>query len=921
MTRKEYRQLIKKYKQAAKEKYKKLTLERRKRLKLPISEQIELLKKDRKQRKAWKRRIRSIEDTAERRSQKKGYRKFRRLQHRKYKIAIIVAVVLFVGYWCGVWYYTATRPLTPAQQSARAQSEAVARKAMDEGMVLLRNENQTLPLKQKRVSVFGVGSVRPVYGGGGAGGIAAGSSDSLYTAFDQSGIQYSKPLYNLYSNYAATGKASTAEYKQLGKSLLDTLLPSISGFLQSTPKEMPASELSDDVMNQAAAASDTAIYVLPRTGTETIDLKVDELRLSDNERQTLQKLDKAFKHIVVIANTTNTMELGFVEEFSHIDSVLWVGAPGELGFRSVANALTGEVTPSGKLTDTYTYNLESNPAVVNTGNFQYRDKDGNAVRRYFENNQESIYVGYRYYEIFLSEEEYAKTVQYPFGYGLSYTTFNWSVQSTKADAHEITATIKVTNTGAYAGKDVVELYYTSPFTQGAIDKSTIALGGFAKTKQLQPGESDTVTVTFSTDSMASYDDQTARSWVLDKGDYLIKVGHDVHHIMHTFTYTQPSTKVIKTDNTTGATVTNQFDDVRGDITYLSRSNPTDTMPTKPSDKDYILPDSVVQADYRHIVKNQNIPTTGAKNNILLKDLKDLSYDDAKWQAFLDQLTDKELVSLAGNGGYWTIPIKRLGIPKTTMYDGPASIRSFLGAWSTVAYPVPVVYASTWNTPLVEEIGAAMGNEAKSFNVDAVYAPSLNMHRSPLGGRNFEYFSEDPLVAGKMGAAYTRGIQSTGRVAVMKHFVANDQETNRANYGLYVWTTEQSLREIYLKPFELAVKEGGAHGAMSAFNRVGTTWAGGSKALLTNVLRDEWGFKGFVITDAGVAGQGDHFDALQATEAGNDLMLAFLIDTPGDNTYEKQLKQYLKEDRAGTLVALRSAAHNICYYILQTDKLE
>lgn len=913
--------MVKRYKTEAKKKYKKLKQTQRKRLKLPLSRQIELLKKDRQQRKAWKRRITSVEDKQERKAQKKGYKKFRKLQHRKYKIAIAVILVLFVGYWGGKWYYTATRPLTAAQQAARSQSEIVARKTMDEGMVLLRNENQTLPLKQKQVSVFGVGSVRPVYGGGGAGGIASGSTNSLYAALDKAGIQYDKTLYNLYSNYAATGKASTKEYKQPGKSLLDTLLPSIAGFLQSTPKEMSASELSDDIISQASANSDTAMYVLPRAGMEAIDFKVDELRLSDNERKTLERLDKAFKHIILIVNTTNTMELGFVEDFAHIDSVLWVGAPGELGTHSIAKALKGEVTPSGKLTDTYTYNIESNPAVANTGNFQYHDKDGSLVRRYFENNQESIYVGYRYYETFLSNEDYKKTVQYPFGYGLSYTSFNWTVQSTKADSKEITATVKVTNTGSYAGKDVVELYYTPPFTQGGLEKSAIELGGFAKTKLLQPGESDVLTITFSTDSMASYDDQTAKAWVLDKGDYHIKIGHDVHHMISTFTYTQPTTKTIKTDSSTGTEITNQFDNARGSITYLSRSNPTGTMPTKPTKEDYVLPDSVVQADYKHVTKNQAEPTTNATNNINLKDLKGLSYDDPKWQKFLDQFTDKELVELSGNGGYWSIPVTRLGVPKTTMYDGPASIRSFLGAWSTVAYPVPVVYASTWNAALVEEVGIAMGNEAKSFDVDAVYAPSLNMHRSPLGGRNFEYFSEDPLVAGKIGAAYIRGIQSTGRVAVMKHFVANDQETNRANYGLYVWTTEQSLREIYLKPFELAVKEGGAHGAMSSFNRVGAIWAGGNKALLTNVLRNEWGFRGFVITDAGVVGQGDHFDALQAAESGNDMILGFLIDTPGDNTYEKQLKKYLKEDRAGTLIALRNAAHNICYYILQTDKLE
>lgn len=367
-------------------------------------------------------------------------------------------------------------------------------------------------------------------------------------------------------------------------------------------------------------------------------------------------------------------------------------------------------------------------------------------------------------------------------------------------------------------------------------------------------------------------------------------------------------------------MTNRFDDSRGDLTYLSRSDPEATTPSAPSGDDYSLPEGLYDYDYVHKKSDAEVPTTGADNQIKLEDLKDLDYDDPKWDKFLDQFTDNELVSLAGNGGYWTIAIDRLGIPRTSMYDGPASIRSFIGSWASVAYPTPVNLSATWNDELAQEVGEAMGNEAQSYDIDAVYAPSLNLHRSPLGGRNFEYYSEDPLIAGKIGAAYTKGVQSTGTVAVMKHFAGNEQETNRANYGLYVWTTEQSLRELYLKPFKLAVKEGGANGAMSAFNRIGPIWAGGNKALLTDVLRTEWGFEGFVITDAGIAGQGDHFNALQAVEAGNDLMLYFLIDTPGDNTFEKQLKDYLKEDRAGTLQALRKSAHNICYYVLQTNKL-
>lgn len=295
-------------------------------------------------------------------------------------------------------------------------------------------------------------------------------------------------------------------------------------------------------------------------------------------------------------------------------------------------------------------------------------------------------------------------------------------------------------------------------------------------------------------------------------------------------------------------------------------------------------------------------------------------DDPRWQDFLDQLTEDELVELSGNGGYWSVGIDRLGVPATTMYDGPASIRDFIGHWATVAFPTPVVLASTWNDDLALEVGRAMGAEARSYGVDAVYGPSLDLHRSPLGGRNFEYFSEDPLLTGRIGAQYVSGLQSQGTVAVIKHFAGNVQETNRAAMGLYVWTTEQAWRELHLRPFEAAVKDGGAHGAMTAFNRIGTTWAGGSEALLTDVLRGEWGFEGFVITDAGIVGQGDHFDARQAVDAGNDMLLGLLVDLPGSGTYEEELASYLEQDRAGTLTALRESAHHILYYVLQTNRI-
>lgn len=919
MTYKEYRGLVKTYKQKAKAKYLALKKTRQERKGLSFTERRELRKKDRLVVARWKQRIVKVEDPRERRAQRKGYRYFRRLQRRKYVVTIWVIVILIPVTLFTWWYIVATRPLTDEQQSARQTSLLLARQVQEEGMVLLKNENQTLPLKTMKVNVFGTGAVTPIYGGGGAGGIAPNAVDSLYDSLSDAGITYNPALYNLYGNYAKDKKVSTDTYTPAGKTLLDTLLPSISSFVAPTPKEMPYSNVSPEILSQAREYSDTAVYVVSRAGMETVDFSAEQLRLTDDERATLEGMNRTFAHIIVLVNTTNAFELGFVDELPHIDSVLWVGGPGETGSHAIADVLKGSANPSGHLTDTYAYDLSSNPAVSNTGNFQYVDADGNAVRRYFQNNLEGVYVGYRYYETFVDDAVYDQVVQYPFGYGLSYSTFDWSLVSSQVSDGTVTATVSVTNTGERAGKDVVQLYYSAPFVSQGIEKPAVELGGYAKTKTLQPGESQQVTISFATDSMASYDDRDAKAWVLDGGTYRFFVGEDVHHPVAAFTHVQSERKVINKDAVTGHPITNRFDDARGDLTYLSRSHPSSTMPVAPTAEQLKLPEAVKNSDYEHQASNGAEPTTKAQYDIKLEDLKGLSYDDPKWQQFLDQFSEKELVELAGNGGYWSIAIDRLGVPKTRMYDGPASIRSFLGAWATVAYPTPVNLSATWNVDLAETVGRAMGEEAQAFKVDAVYAPSLNLHRSPLGGRNFEYYSEDPLVTGKTGAAYIRGLQSTGTIAVMKHFAGNEQETNRANYGLYVWGTEQSWRELYLRPFEIAVKEGGAHGAMSAFNRVGPTWAGGSRALLTDVLRNEWGFKGFVITDAGIAGQGDHFDALQAVEAGNDLMLGFLIDAPGDNTFEAQLKSYLKQDRAGTLTALRSAAHNICYYVLQTSK--
>ena len=921
MDHREYRRRVRQYRAEARQRFADLRERRRQRRGTTLTERLEARRAERAEISAWRAEIGVSEPRRERRARRKGFRTFRRRRNRWIKLTALGVVAALVAGVFGSWYHSATRPATQDQADAREHALGVADQVMAEGLVLLENDEDVLPLADREVSVFGMSAATPVYGGGGAGGISSVGARSLFAALDDAGLDYDETVRDVYANYDENGEASTEAYAEPEAGVVDELLPSLKGFFVTSPEEMPVEHLPETVLSGAREHADTAVYTVGRAGMEGRDFTPEDLRLTEDERATLELLDSTFEHVVVLVNSANAMELGFLEEYESVDAALWIGGPGETGMNAVARALTGEVNPSGRLTDTYAYDIDTHPAVLNTGAFEYTDDAGEPTGRHFTHHLEGIYAGYRYFETFVPEEEYEDVVQYPFGHGLSYTEFAWSGAEIETDEDTVTARVEVTNTGDSPGREVVQVYYDAPYVPGGIEKPATVLGGYAKTDELEPGGSQTVTVSFDTASMASYDDIDARAWVLDEGGYEIRLARDVHDTVDSATHDQPERVVIDTDPATGAEITNRFDDARGDLAYLSRGGAEETFPAAPGEDELRMPEGLLEADYAlETDPDATEPVTGADHGLRLADLKGAPMDDPRWQDFLDQLTEDELVELSGNGGYWSVGIDRLGVPATTMYDGPASIRDFIGHWATVAFPTPVVLASTWNDDLALEVGRAMGAEARSYGVDAVYGPSLDLHRSPLGGRNFEYFSEDPLLTGRIGAQYVSGLQSQGTVAVIKHFAGNVQETNRAAMGLYVWTTEQAWRELHLRPFEAAVKDGGAHGAMTAFNRIGTTWAGGSEALLTDVLRGEWGFEGFVITDAGIVGQGDHFDARQAVDAGNDMLLGLLVDLPGSGTYEEELASYLEQDRAGTLTALRESAHHILYYVLQTNRI-
>lgn len=550
---------------------------------------------------------------------------------------------------------------------------------------------------------------------------------------------------------------------------------------------------------------------------------------------------------------------------------------------------------------------------MNIGDFTYTGTEhenggmlGGVAPYKFMNYQEGIYVGYRYYETAAQDGyiNYEETVQYPFGYGLSYTTFEQKMGELSADGDSISVDVTVTNTGKVPGKEVVQLYYTPPYTKGGIEKSHVVLAAFDKTDVLKPGESQTLTLSFMKEDMASYDYKDAKAYVLEKGDYAIKLMKNSHDVIDQRTYKVKETVVNRESDLVEAT--NQFDDVAGDITYVSRADWEGTMP-KEKAKDQAPSKEVLKA-----LQNTKVETDPdaedivfKKHGLTLKDVKGLPYNDPKWEQLLEQLSIKDMEQLIGMSGWQSVRIGSVGKPEVLDVDGPAGLNGLINGTKGNQYTSAVVVGSTWNTELPEAFGEALGDEAYANKVSGIYGPAMNIHRTPFSGRNFEYYSEDALLSGKMGAAMVRGCNEKNVYTYIKHFALNDQETNAI--GGANWCNEQAMREIYLKPFELSVKEGESKAIMTTWSRIGATWAGASKPLLQNVLRDEWGFEGFVITDNAM--MGDFQNADQAIAAGNDMMLS------------STQKEITIDETAEGRQLMRKACHNILYVVANSNVLE
>lgn len=791
-------------------------------------------------------------------------------------------------------------------QTANDNAERVTKEIEGEGIVLLKNEEKTLPLKSQKINVFGWGSVSPIYVGSGSGGGNAADNITVQKGLENAGFTVNDELTDFYESL---------DYERVNAGPLTGFQPDLHLY------EADREQYTDKMLENARTFSDTAVVVIARPGGEASDLVTDMetldgdegrhiLEITSKEENLLKMVKENFDNVIVLVNAANAMELGFLED-EGVDAALWIGNPGKTGFESVARVLNGEINPSGALVDTFAYDAMSAPSFANFGDFRYSDGED----AYYVDYAEGIYVGYRYYETRYvdnntgkcDEETYHKAVQYPFGYGLSYTEFEQKITDFKADDKNISMEVEVTNVGDVEGKDIVQVYYTAPYTEGGIEKSHVVLAAFDKTELLEAGETEKVTLEIPIEEMASYDYINQKAYVLEKGNYEIKLMDNAHEMIESRNYEVTETIVYDgthARSTDQIAATNVFDEVAGDVTYVSRADWEGTLPQEVARERTAGEEILEQIQSTEFeVDSTDADIVIADHGIEWKEMKGLEYEDEKWDKLLEQLSVKDMKRLIGMGGYKTSAIKSINKGATSDVDGPAGINAIVNGESGVSHATEVVLASTWNCDLAYAMGESLALEADAYAIDGIYAPAMNIHRSPFGGRNFEYYSEDAYLSGEMAETEVSAIRDKGKYCYLKHFVMNDQETNRA--GVAVWANEQSMREIYLKPFEMAVKEGGATAMMSAFNRLGTTWCGADERLLQTVLRDEWGFRGMVITDYDGAA---YMNVDQAIRAGNDLMLSTTGDMPTDTSNTS--KQ-----------AMREASHNILYTVVNSDAAE
>ena len=915
---------------------------------------------------------------------KKAYKKTKRKHITPWKILAIICAVVMIGsiplsillqkfdntmaarfggsFWklqnedANAQYYTSD--FNSAEEMVN-YGLALTQQVEAEGAALLMNNNNALPLAaDAKVSTFSSSSVNLVYGGTGSGNIDASTADTLRTALEKVGVTVNPTLWDFYTVGAG---------KDYARSKSGTVAKS-----SEVTAEVPWDVYTDEVKDSVAQYGDAAIVTLSRVGGEGADLsygEVNYLALDENEKAMLQnvaemKKNGTVKKTILLINSANALQVDFLKNNEYdIDAALWIGDVGISGINAVAEILTGKVNPSGSLVDTYCYDNFSAPAMWNFTPTTYEGYveggDVSAKAKSYMIYQEGIYVGYKYYETryedFVTgngnagDYAYGDIVAYPFGYGMSYTDFDISDMNVSYNAADdtYTVTVKVTNTGDMAGKKTVQVYVQSPYTdydkENGVEKSAVSLVGFGKTGMIEPGASETLSMTVNKRDIASYDTYGAGTYILDAGDYYFTAATDAHNAVNNILaakgYTVESTNGKMTadgnadltytwtedalDTTTYATsengtaITNQlssadpnlYEGIEETVTWLSRSDWNGTLPTETVK---LALTELLKKDLKDIrydpadYESVDMPTLGAKNGVKLYDMIGLDYNDPKWDELLDQMTFDEMNSLIGDAFHWTMPVKSVEAPGTRDENGPQGLTaSLLGSGKTqltaTAFTSEDVMAATFNTDLMTEIGKIIGNNCLNANIACLYGPGNNIHRTPYGGRNFEYYSEDGFLSGMMSAYEVKAIQDKGVHVVMKHFALNDCEQDRI--GLGVWINEQAAREVYLKAFQAPVEVGNANGVMIAYTRWGAVWSGGNYGLVTGILRNEWGCDGMVITDNVLTQYVNGPDGVMAGVSIYDAMMSFVTDT---------LPKY-KND-AVIVNAMREACHHNLYAI-------
>ena len=852
-------------------------------------------------------------------------------------IAMVLAVVVCVNMICfgpmATLIGLATGNGTLSDETNEEAAE-VAEEIMEDGIVLLKNES-LLPLNEtKKLNIFGWESINPAYGGAGSGGI----NDlydivSLNQGLENAGFSINQELVDFYNNYGADN-------------------PEMSIQKQSwTLPEPPVDTYSDELIKSAKEYSDVAVVVLSRKAGEghndipmdvrkaAYDNNSDEyddfpegehyLQLSQTERDMVDMVCSNFDNVIVIYNGANQFELGFADEYPQIKSVVWCPGTGNVGFNALGKVFSGEVNPSGKTPDTFIYDMTTAPWWNNAEKTEYTNLADLAVEGMnagtaqvyapaFTNYVEGIYVGYKYYETAAQEGaiDYDKTVQYPFGYGLSYTEFEQKMGELEEKDGQISVDVEVTNTGDVAGKDVVEVYYKPPYTNGGIEKSSANLIEFEKTNLLQPGESQTVTVTFSIEDMASYDENNAKAYVLEKGDYVISINSDSHTVLDQKTYTADKDVVYKGENKRASddtAATNVFEDAKGDVTYLSRADhfanyeeataaPASAELGEPYVSEYHLNSNFDKTTYLN--DEDVMPTTGADNGLTLADMRDADYDDPRWEKLLDQLTVDEMANMIAMAGYQTAAMDSVGKVATLDFDGPAAINNNFTGVGSIGFPIEVVVASTWNKELAQAWGECMGKISQEMGAEGWYAPGMNTHRTAFGARNYEYFSEDGILSGNMGAKAVEGARKYGVYSYIKHFAMYEGNAKMVS----VWSNEQAIREIYLKPFEISVKQGGANAVMVSWSFLGDKWTGECSNLMNTVLRDEWGFRGMALTDFFRNNGHGFMNADAALANGVDVMLS---------TFNGEENNVANPEHPTSVLQMRNACKNVMYTVVSS----